>query len=223
MDLGKLLDENGPNLKKFLGQEVLNYGIFSGKQYTVPAKRPLQYAHTSYIRKDWLDKLGMPIPKTTDEFYNTMKAFKEKDPGQTGGKVIPFDFSAMNGTNISTPGLLISSFVKKISEEDFYAMPELLKPGYKEGVQFLNKLNHEGLINPDFALDKDGKNFEKDVSNGLVGAFTALAAHPNLMGTGNVLDTLKRMCLAQSLWLWILSRMRRANIRKRYTIRLAPI
>jgi putative aldouronate transport system substrate-binding protein len=191
-DLGKLLEDNGPNLKKFLGQEVLNYGIFSGKQYTVPAKRPLQYAHTSYIRKDWLDKLGMPIPKTTDEFYNTMKAFKEKDPGQTGGKVIPFDFSAMNGTNISTPGLLISSFVKKISEEDFYATPELLKPGYKEGVQFLNKLNQEGLINPDFALDKDGKNFEKDVSNGLVGAFTALAAHPNLMGTGNVLDSLKK-------------------------------
>ncbi|RTE10283.1 extracellular solute-binding protein [Paenibacillus whitsoniae] len=191
-DLGKLIDDNGPNLKKFLGQDVLNYGIFSGKQYTIPAKRPLQFTQSSYIRKDWLDKLGMPVPKTTDEFYKTMKAFKEKDPGQTGGKVIPYDFSAMNGTNITTAGLLISSFVKKISEEDFYAVPELLKPGYKEGVQFLNKMNQEGLINPDFALDKDGKTFEKDVANGLVGAFTALAAHPNLMGNGGVLDTLKK-------------------------------
>ncbi|GAA4829833.1 extracellular solute-binding protein [Paenibacillus vulneris] len=191
-ELGKLIDENGPNLKKFLGQEVLNYGIFSGKQYTIPAKRPLQFTQSSYIRKDWLDKLGLPVPKTTEEFYQTMKAFKEKDPGQTGGKVIPYDFSASNGTNITTPGVLISSFVKKLSEEDFYAMPELLKPGYKDGVQFLNKMNQEGLINPDFALDKDGKSFERDVANGYVGAFTALAAHQNLMGPGNVFDTLKK-------------------------------
>jgi putative aldouronate transport system substrate-binding protein len=48
------------------------------------------------------------------------------------------------------------------------------------------------LINPDFALDKDGKSFERDVSNGLVGAFTALAAHPNLMANGAVFDALKK-------------------------------
>jgi putative aldouronate transport system substrate-binding protein len=199
-DLGKLIDEHGPNLKKFLGEEVLTYGVFSGKQYTIPAKRTLQYTHTSYIRKDWLDKLGLPVPTTTDEFYKTMKVFKEKDPGQTGGKVIPYAFSAMNGTSVTSPGILISSFIKKMSEEDNYALssnlassvPELTKPGYKEGVQFLNKMNHEGLIKSDFALDKDGKSFERDVANGFVGAFTALAAHPNLMQTGNVFDTMKK-------------------------------
>ncbi|MGF7030989.1 putative aldouronate transport system substrate-binding protein [Paenibacillus mucilaginosus] len=191
-ELGKLIDDHGPNLKKFLGPDVLSYGVFSGKQYTIPAKRPLQHTQSSYIRKDWLDKLGLPVPKTTEEFYNAMKAFKEKDPGQTGGKVIPYSFSAMNGTTISTPGVLISSFVKPLSEEDFYATPELLKPGYKEGVRYLNKMNQEGLIHPDFALDKDGKTFERDVANGYVGAFTALAAHPALMGPGNVFDTLQK-------------------------------
>jgi putative aldouronate transport system substrate-binding protein len=199
-DLGKIIDEHGPNLKKFLGQEVLSYGVFNGKQYTIPAKRTLQFTQSSYIRKDWLDKLGLPVPTTTEEFYKTMKAFKEKDPGQTGGKVIPYSFSATNGTGITSPGVLISSFIKKLSEEDNYALsstlassvPELTKPGYKEGVQFLNKMNSEGLIKSDFALDKDGKTFQKDVSNGLVGAFTALAAHPELMQTGNVFDTLKK-------------------------------
>lgn len=197
-DVSTLIDANGPNLKKFLGTDVLSYGIFSGKQYAIPAKRTLQFTQSSYIRKDWLDKLGLPVPKTTDEFYKTMKAFKEKDPGQTGGKVIPYDFSTLDGTAITTPGVLISSFVKKLSEEDNYALstanniPEITKPGYKDGLQFLNKMNQEGLINPDFALDKDGKTLEKDVANGLVGAFTALAAHQNLMGTGNVFDTLKK-------------------------------
>jgi putative aldouronate transport system substrate-binding protein len=197
-ELNQLIEENGPNLKTFLGEEVLGYGVFSGKQYTIPAKRTLQFTQSTYIRKDWLDKLGLPVPTTTEEFYNTMKAFKEKDPGQTAGKVIPYSFSAINGTTITSPGVLISSFVKNMEEEDFYALssanyiPELTKPGYKEGVQFLNKLYTEGLINPDFALDKDGKQLESDVSNGYVGAFTALAAHPSLMQSGNVFDTMKK-------------------------------
>ncbi|MFC0211540.1 extracellular solute-binding protein [Paenibacillus chartarius] len=199
-DLGQVVEEHGPNLKKFLGKEVLDYGVFNGKQYTIPAKRTLVFTQSTYIRKDWLDKLGLPAPKTTQEFYQIMKAFKEKDPGQTGGKLIPYDFSAIEGTTITSPGVLINSFVKKMSEEDRYALsstsgtsiPEITKPGYKEGVQFLNKMNAEGLINPDFALDKDGKSFEKAVANGLVGAFTALAAHPNLMAPGSVFDTLKK-------------------------------
>lgn len=197
-ELDQLIEENGPNLKNFLGEDVLGYGVFSGKQYTIPAKRTLQFTQSSYIRKDWLDKLGLPVPTTTDEFYNTMKAFKEKDLGQTGGKVIPYAFSAMNGTTITSPGVLVSSFIKNMEEEEFYALstatniPELNKPGYKEGVRFLNKMYTEGLINPDFALDKDGKQFESDVSNGYVGAFTALAAHPSLMQSGNVFDTLKK-------------------------------
>jgi ABC-type sugar transport system, periplasmic component len=197
-DVGALIDQYGPNLKKFLGDEVLSYGVFNGTQFTIPAKRTLQFTQSSYIRKDWLDKLGLPVPTTTEEFYNAMKAFKEKDPGQTGGKAIPYDFSAWDGTTITSPGLLINSFNEPQSEEDFYALssssniPEIMKPGYKEGLQFLNKMNAEGLINSDFALDKDGKQFESDVANGYVGAFTALAAHQNLMAPGAVFDTLKK-------------------------------
>ncbi|WP_342423959.1 extracellular solute-binding protein [Paenibacillus sp. FSL E2-0178] len=197
-EVGPLIEENGPNLKKFLGDEVLAYGVFDGKQYTIPAKRPLQYAQSSYIRKDWLDKLGLPVPATTEEFYETMKAFKEKDPGQVGGKLIPYDFSAIDGTTITSPMVLVNSFVNNLTEEETYMytstsyIPEISKPGYKEGVQFLNTMNAEGLINSDFALDKDGKQFEGDVANGYVGAFTALAAHANLMAPGKVFDTLKQ-------------------------------
>ncbi|OMF32263.1 ABC transporter substrate-binding protein [Paenibacillus sp. FSL H8-0548] len=197
-ELDSIIDEHGQNLKTFLGDEVLEYGVFGGKQYTIPAKRTLQYTQSTYIRKDWLDKLGLPAPTTTEEFYNTMKAFKEQDPGQTGGKVIPYSFSAINGTTITSPGVLMSSFVEKLSDEDFYALslanyiPEITKPGFKEGVRFLNKMYTENLINPDFALDKDGKQFESDVANGRVAAFTALAAHPTLMQSGNVFDTLQK-------------------------------
>ncbi|MNP82592.1 hypothetical protein D3C76_1812810 [compost metagenome] len=38
-EVSSLIGQYGPNLKKFLGDEVLSYGLFSGKQYTIPAKR----------------------------------------------------------------------------------------------------------------------------------------------------------------------------------------
>ena len=44
-------------------------------------------------RQDWLDKLGLPIPETTDDLYNTLKAFKTQDPNGNGlNDEIPFSF-----------------------------------------------------------------------------------------------------------------------------------
>jgi putative aldouronate transport system substrate-binding protein len=163
-ELGELLNQYGPNLKKYLGDQLLSYGNFSGKQYTIPAKRIILASQTPNIRKDWLDKLGMQPPKTTDEFYAVLKAFKEKDPGGTGGKVIPYGIKYNN--NIDP---LVRSFWKKMTEEEYSSLPDLVKPGNKDGYKFLNKLYNEGLISPDFALDKDGKKFQADLVNGLIG------------------------------------------------------
>lgn len=44
-------------------------------------------------------------------------------------------------------------------------------PGVKEGFRYLNKLYNEGLISPDFALDKDGTQKDADIVNGVAGAF----------------------------------------------------
>ncbi|AFH61584.2 extracellular solute-binding protein [Paenibacillus caseinilyticus] len=163
-ELGDLLNEHGPNVKKYLGDELLNYGRFSGKQYTIPAKRIILASQTPIIRKDWLDKLGLQPPATTDELYTVLKAFKEKDPGGTGGKVIPYGIKYNNNLDP-----LVRTFWTKMSEEEYYSLPDLMKPGNKEAYRFLNKLYNEGLISPDFALDKDGKKFQADLVNGKVG------------------------------------------------------
>ncbi|TDF98602.1 extracellular solute-binding protein [Paenibacillus piri] len=163
-ELGDLLNQHGPNLKKYLGDKLLNYGVINGKQYTIPAKRIILATHTPIIRKDWLDKLGMQPPKTTDEFYAVLKAFKEKDPGNTGGKVIPYGIRYNNNLDP-----LVRTFWKKMTEEEYYTLPDLMKPGNKDGYRFLNKLYNEGLISPDFALDKDGKKFQADLVNGQIG------------------------------------------------------
>jgi putative aldouronate transport system substrate-binding protein len=48
---------------------------------------------------------------------------------------------------------------------------EFARPGIKEGLRYLNKLYHEGLISPNFALDKDQAQYYKDILSGKAGAF----------------------------------------------------
>ena len=88
-DLTGTLDIYGKNLKKYLGEEVLEYGRWNGGQYSIPAKRVLRAVGCTFIRQDWLDILKLPQPTTTEEFYQTIKEFKEKDPGKLGDKNVP--------------------------------------------------------------------------------------------------------------------------------------
>ncbi|SFE52280.1 putative aldouronate transport system substrate-binding protein [Paenibacillus catalpae] len=175
-DLGELLDQYGPNLKKFLGDETLAYGQYEGKQFALPAKRSHLGKYSSFVRQDWLEKLSLPVPTTTDELYATLKAFKEKDPGQTGGKVIPLGMSLAPAQYEP----LIWSFIEPVTDEQRYTLTQqlgsrdypVLLPGFKEALQFMNKLYNEGLMSADFSLDEDKKKLNEDAAKGLVGFFS---------------------------------------------------
>ncbi|MFB5675110.1 extracellular solute-binding protein [Paenibacillus terreus] len=166
-DVGELLDEYGPNLKKFIGDETLSFGQLDGKQFAIPGKRAITGRYSSYIRQDWLDKLNLPVPTTTDELYTTLKAFKEKDPGGLGSQNIPMGM-ALAPAQFET---LIYSFIKPIRGDltygQRYELP--LHEGFKDAMQFLNKLYNEGLISKDFSLDEDKTQLAKDIQNGNVG------------------------------------------------------
>ncbi|MER7639402.1 sugar ABC transporter substrate-binding protein [Streptomyces sp. NPDC126522] len=62
-----------------------------GKTYGVPFSRQ---AFNTYIRKDWLKKLGLPVPKTWDDLTKVATAFATRDPDGNGkadtyGMVVP--------------------------------------------------------------------------------------------------------------------------------------
>lgn len=174
-DLGPIIEEHGPNLKKVLGPS-LPYGVFDEKQYVIPALRVIQSQTTTFIRKDWLDQLSLPVPTTTEQFVDTLRAFKEKDPGQTGGKVIPLGYIGVFHT---MP--LVNSFYKwdELSERDLYATPRWKMPGAKDGYKLLNQLYNEGLIDPDFALASDfSQEFPQQVVNSIVGSATPNTNEP---------------------------------------------
>ncbi|MUG64475.1 extracellular solute-binding protein [Paenibacillus campinasensis] len=181
-DLAPLLEEHAPNLTAFLGEDILQYGLYEGTQYAVPAKRSQVGKYASFIRQDWLDKLGLDVPKTTEELYEVLKAFKEKDPGETGGQVIPLAMTVANAQYEP----LIWSFIEPLTEEQSYTLTQTLGsndyptllPGFKEALQFMNKLYNEGLMSRDFALDTDKKKLGEDVSSGKVGFFSEDDVNP---------------------------------------------
>ncbi|NOV04757.1 extracellular solute-binding protein [Paenibacillus planticolens] len=176
VQLNDLLAKHGKELTNYLGKTVLSYGLFDGKQMAIPAKRTSLAWNGMFIRKDWLDKLGMPVPTTRDELYNTLIAFRDKNPGGVSG-VIPWGLAA-TGLNYNY-GNLGESFWGKQSEEEFVTAPfSWLRPGNKDALKFLNKLYNEKLISPDFALDKTAKQADADLTNGKIGFFSANWDYP---------------------------------------------
>jgi len=178
-DLTDLLERHGQDLKQVLGEDILEVGRFDGKQYAIPAKRVLTAQSATLIREDWLKEVGLPLPETTEQFYEALKAFKEKKPGKSGEDVIPFG----HVDYYHTAAIQYSFWDwERITEEDIYAKPRWAMPGNKEAFRFLNKLYHEGLIDPNFHLDRFSQQFQKDLVNGRVGAGTPNVNEPVYMG-----------------------------------------
>lgn len=53
------------------------------KVYGVPGVTT-SYPYGAIVRQDWLERLGLPEPRTREEFAGVMKAFAEKDPDGNG-------------------------------------------------------------------------------------------------------------------------------------------
>ncbi|MGN1059528.1 MAG: extracellular solute-binding protein, partial [Clostridia bacterium] len=113
-----------------------------------------QASNKMWIYKPWMDKLGLSIPTTTDEFYNVLKAFKEKDPNGNGqADEVPLAARNNRGGQIGLDMFLMNCFtdwgkyglVNDNGKATFCAITEEAK----EGIRYMRKLYQEGLIHPD--------------------------------------------------------------------------
>jgi putative aldouronate transport system substrate-binding protein len=67
----------------------------NGKQYALPeGAGPMGKRAGYFIRKDWLDKLGLQMPKTLDDLMNVVNAFTYHDP-DGDGKNDTYGFGAL--------------------------------------------------------------------------------------------------------------------------------
>lgn len=172
-DLTEAVAAYGSRLIDYIGEENQSIGNINGKQMFLVGNRAVDIGIVgSVIRGDWLDKLGMEVPTTTEEFYEVMKAFKEKDPGNVGENLIPWAMS-MQEISFGYFNTLYSFVEPGLTDKEFATIYPFNYPGYKEGVRFINKCYNEGIIGAEFALDNDSKQMWSNVVNGYVGFLTA--------------------------------------------------
>ena len=151
-----------------------NVDMQTGAIYSMPSKRMNVARTIMWIRKDWLDILGIPVPTTTEEYYNALVAFRDNAAALGVSSAIPF---ITDGDRLDWgPGVIMDSFIDvNISDKERWinsvADRNLLVPGYKEGVRYLNKMYNDGLIDPNFPLYKSGSDVSPVIKSGVAGSW----------------------------------------------------
>ncbi|THF73598.1 extracellular solute-binding protein [Cohnella fermenti] len=148
--------EKFPKLKESFSEEIwdLMRSPTDGKIYGVPWLRD-RGGSGIFIRKDWLDKLGLSEPKTLDELYDVLVAFRDKDPDGNGAKdTIPLAF---RDNNLSTIYPFVTLFGGNPGWYPESSDPNKLvfgqvQPEMAEMLAYLNTLRQEGLIDPDLLI-----------------------------------------------------------------------
>lgn len=189
-----------PNLWNWLGDTNINWDKDpkTGTLWCVEAKLAVSNRVLTFVRQDWLDKLGMKAPTTKDEFEKMLVAFKDNADtllGSDASRMIPYSVSYDVGWRAAT---LIESFLDpKMSDKEFYINGfddrKLTENGTKEGVRLLNKWYNMGLMWNDFAQYGSGDTTEDDMMKaGFVGAFTHNWDYPYRNGDDSINANLQR-------------------------------
>jgi putative aldouronate transport system substrate-binding protein len=183
--INDIIDKYAPNLTALFNERPeLKKGLINadGKIYSLPGDGE-SFQNTVpqnlFINKAWLDKVGLPIPKTTDDFYNALKAFKDRDPGGAGRDLTPF--SVNNSVGVGGIQYMFGPFGLLIDLRDRanqnYAMVKdgrvifcPAQPAYREGLLWLRKLYADGLIDPESFTQTTDQFLSRFINKEILGA-----------------------------------------------------
>lgn len=149
------------------GSEVINLNrMEDGNVYWLSATTIGDYKGTAWggfvmpmIRKDWVDKLGLSMPTTTDELFDVLKAFQDQDANGNGEKDEVVDISFDNFGNGISQFYGLGTDVIYIDYETGKATSPWYEEGIKEYISFMQRLCGAGL------LETSGQGNEKKAEN----------------------------------------------------------
>ena len=189
LDFSQYLDIM-PNLKKRMEEYPEYAATITNEQGNIYAFSTLT-ASSEYImvrpifmNKKWMDNLNLEEPKTVEDLYNVLKAFKEQDANGNGD---PTDEIPMGraDTVFWTDMPILWAYGIYGQSEAFYLMPQEdgsivlgdTTENYKEYLRFMHKLYAEGLMNVD-AFVTTYSEVEALHQNGKVGYWQSWASLP---------------------------------------------
>ena len=187
--LDDYIDQYAPNLKKILDENpdyIRDIRASDGNIYFMPFIGAVKTFKVWMLRGDWLDKLGLEVPVTLDDWYNVLKAFKEQDPNGNGeADEIPYTTrNTQAGVLAFMEAFGISGFE---ANEQFFIEDGQVKYAYtdprcKEALEFINKLYSEGLIDSEYATN-DTNVWLSRLTNEVSGACQDTTARAYSLGT----------------------------------------
>lgn len=174
------LYENSEVKNRIVDQAIVDAVRVNGRLYGLPKERG--NGTVTYVRGDWLKKLGIDIPKNYNEFIDMLRKFANEDPDGNGKKdTIP----------LTAAGLINSEFPMDIYLREFYqtATPDFVQkdgkwvdgmtePEMKEALKRLQDAYQEGLIDKEIVTNKTSTCRDKFYS-GKVGVFNYWAGQWN--------------------------------------------
>lgn len=173
--LEDLIEQYAPNLKALMEQyPEIRSGITTpeGHIYSIPGIVTTGSARTDkrWINKAWLEKLNLEEPKTTDELYNVLLAFRDGDPNGNG-KQDELPMTARKGAGgIPIVNMMAGSFGLdlqlgyNINIEDGKINIWSGDDKHKELLTYLNKLYKEKLLDPEIFTQTEAQYLAKQGS-----------------------------------------------------------
>ncbi|MCU6794445.1 extracellular solute-binding protein [Paenibacillus sp. WQ 127069] len=172
LNLKTYLDK-APNIKKYFDENPEAKALATaadGGIYTVPNLDSYiggkGFDHAWYLRKDLLDKYGLKVPTNMDEFYQVLKGLKQQNPDSYPLTMFPPATEKKMGlyTVFLRAFTGIQGLINLNPDNDTYTFAGYQK-GFKETLQYLNKLYSEKLLDPEYSLLTRAQFDERLISN----------------------------------------------------------
>ncbi|WP_158299508.1 extracellular solute-binding protein [Paenibacillus antri] len=152
-----------PNYFKWISEVELQRYSVEGKFERSPLIFPRSVYRSYYIRKDWLDNLGLSMPTNYEETMEVIRAFTFNDPDQNG-KNDTYGLTAVgNGTSLSYdfPHWIQNDLVGAFMIRDNKLVDVQSDLNVQHVIQGIKDMMAEGTVDPDWFLLKGTEHVDK--------------------------------------------------------------
>ena len=169
--MNDLIDQYGFGINKLFQLEPNARSVITAPDdniYALPVYNDCyhcRYAQRAWINVDWLQRLGLEMPQTTEELVTVLRAFKENDANGNGkSDEIPLLSHNASGWHSDTTAFLMNPFTfnpgnatmwRYVQGDEVVFAPT--QPGWRDGLRYLQRLHDEGLLDAEtFSIDQNG-------------------------------------------------------------------
>jgi putative aldouronate transport system substrate-binding protein len=168
LDLTDAFDTDLRAVVELTGRNAVRQATIGGRVWGVASTQNLPQ-ETYWIRQDWLERLGLPMPRTLSDLARVARAFVENDPDGDGRR----DTYGLTGNGWRSLAPVFGAFGVG-TPNTLYVEGGLVKSAFAEAnfpraLEYARGLVNAGLVDPDAWTMKTGPEVRARLFNGAAG------------------------------------------------------